>query len=614
MNLKSGESERMNPFDLMRYLACKGTRGSTVEDYPVVWSRTYTFKDRLPPFMTGSEAGTEDRINLNPRAGRVGVREIRHVGNLIWLFQNHTFWGKKLRPLRVSGAKADFSWRNRFINFLVHGKWMSEDPKWAEGNSNRKSWKWMPVNEYWASRLFASLQTTESLMNQFIMAFPDFAWSWDFFDGCAFHNLVELLRTEAGKTSPMSDGDYNNLAYVRLKKIRKLIKFAVHTNANFTDVYEHLGYSFTWMRMFLPRLEGRSDRASLYSGLLLCQVRGASLPPFEMGRRSVLEWERTVTTGCPPLSPSTALLLSSTVLEIHREIDKSLLPQKLSLAARMTINATSALGVSRDELGKVEAVSRILSEGREVPVYDLETGEETSLRMTWDGENTGTYLFHYSVEFCVTSPEAASEIQTFAVNEQSKSRIVSKSHVCVTIMLGILATMCSEWLALVPTSKSGMTASNHLWQLYKRMDQSNPASEFMWRAISTDKHGLDEEHADVFALSADMRTATDFGCWNRGRILLGTLAIKCLGLGTWYTGLCLRFLCGPRIVHLERSSMGLDGVVKTEPAITTTKRGWLMGDPGTKVLLHLVNLVARRVGQKMASELSVASDVSSLAS
>jgi hypothetical protein len=278
-------------------------------------------------------------------------------------------------------------------------------------------------------------------------------------------------------------------------------------------------------------------------------------------------------------------------------------------SASLKLSATSALGVTREELGKFEAVARIIADDLEVPVYDLDTGE-TIDHIKYDGEDTGTYLFWYSVWFCRTYPDKASEIEVFAVNEQSKSRIVSKSHICVSILLFVLSTMTSTWLSKVPSSTSGMTKSNHLWNLYKRVDKKNPAASFLWsREKGSDEHK--DVHPTMYALSADMKRATDYGCWNRGRLMMGTLAISCLGLGKWYTGLALRFLCGPRIAHVRNSEMGLDGVVTSTVTTVTTKRSWLMGDPGTKVILHLVNIVSRELGFQLAEEITVGSRSSS---
>jgi hypothetical protein len=604
--IKGPKPSRMDPFEFIRYASISGMHAEDYEDFEVHWSQSYSLKDRLPWFMTGKVPKGTKASRKIISAGRVMFKEIPYVGQILYLFQNYTFWGRSVRPQWDPNVKAyDFSNRNRLVNFLTRGLWIAEEPHHPQSTAQKPvSWWYMRPNEYWRSRLIGNLQTTESLMNQFMLGFPDFNWNWELYDACAWHNLNHLCLSESGKSSPMTDKDFAKINYVVLKQIRKRIKLIAHTDFNFNILAEDLPYAFNWMKPFLQRLTGAPFRHNLYTSLIICQTRATSLPPFEMGRRSLSKWIGVVTTESEELPPQLARHIKLALLSVHRKIDGTGLREELKTSANLEMSATAALGVTREELGKLEAVARILSLDMEIPTRDLRSGETTGL-IKHDGQNTGTYLFWYSIWFCSTHPDKASEIEVFAVNEQGKSRIVSKSHVCVTILLFGLSTVAQNWVARVPSSRAGMTSANDLWQLYQRLSPDNPAADFIWSIQNEDKSKQIETYSSIWAVSTDMEQATDFGCWNRGRVLLGTLCCTILGMGKWYIGLCLRFLCGERIAHVQHYSMGLDGKVETQPYTIRTKRGWLMGDPGTKILLHCTNIVARELGAIMAEELSV---------
>nr|CAK8177707.1 RNA-dependent RNA polymerase [Narnavirus sp.] len=145
----------------------------------------------------------------------------------------------------------------------------------------------------------------------------------------------------------------------------------------------------------------------------------------------------------------------------------------------------------------------------------------------------------------------------------NKARVITVGEAWLTVFLQPLSHVLSEFLKRDPDVRSSFTRG---WQGF----------EYCKRWTSP-KFGtpLPEER---FILSSDLKTATDYCPFGYSRSLLEGF-IDGLGIKTCYTKAWIEVLTSPRVYR---------GIIPEIP----TKRGILMGDPGTKVVLTLFNKAA----------------------
>lgn len=89
---------------------------------------------------------------------------------------------------------------------------------------------------------------------------------------------------------------------------------------------------------------------------------------------------------------------------------------------------------------------------------------------------------------------------------------------------------------------------------------------------------------DLYLIAGDYEEATDHIDWNRARLILDTY-LETAFLNTHYATTCVSLLLSPR--HFEEK--WIDD--------WTSRRGCLMGEPGTKVVLTILTKVAETLAR-----------------
>jgi hypothetical protein len=131
-------------------------------------------------------------------------------------------------------------------------------------------------------------------------------------------------------------------------------------------------------------------------------------------------------------------------------------------------------------------------------------------------------------------------------------------------------------IEVFPSSESGIGAANHAWNFFKRLSHNNPSASFIFK-----------EDVDTVVYSTDWETATDYCDPHIAAAMLNRLMAH-LGVPKWYRETCVFALTCPRQVEtLDKNQCPKE--------MFFTSRGVLMGDPVTKVVLHLYHLVGRRI-------------------
>lgn len=171
------------------------------------------------------------------------------------------------------------------------------------------------------------------------------------------------------------------------------------------------------------------------------------------------------------------------------------------------------------------------------------------------------------------------DVRLSTVLEPGKARIITVSRVEHSIVLHPLAHLLSTLIGSLPSSKTGMKASNHMWDTYVRIKKVNISEDGMYSGVTS------------FLASEDWKEATDSINPYVIKLILEGL-IRGLELPRFYARLCKILLTMPRRVY-ERDILKSENYL--QPFCVKTL-GIFQGDPLCKQMLHMSHLVPRKVG------------------
>nr|CAK8177710.1 RNA-dependent RNA polymerase [Narnavirus sp.] len=201
----------------------------------------------------------------------------------------------------------------------------------------------------------------------------------------------------------------------------------------------------------------------------------------------------------------------------------------------------------------------------EDPIYCLNqyTGYQLLQWSIEEGIRTGALVGSVYRSAEGIRPGRYPKIRASAIGEPgNKSRVVTIGEGWLTVLLQPYAHALIDILRGDPDAKAGLSRS---WQGF----------EFVKRWASRDVLPASDER---FILSSDLKTATDYCPHGYAKALLKGF-ITGLGFNTPFTELWADLVTSPRLYWKDGREY-------------QTKRGVLMGDPGSKVVLSLFNRVA----------------------
>jgi hypothetical protein len=246
--------------------------------------------------------------------------------------------------------------------------------------------------------------------------------------------------------------------------------------------------------------------------------------------------------------------------------------------------------------------------------------------MRWEKPKSGNmtkgeYIFWSAYHFCVCSdPDELSKVSVAVAVEPAKARTVTKQRAALKVVLDVINKICSWPLGKgLESSRSGMTKGHHAWETFKEFYHSKNASMFFnsplekqkYTNVSKKEFFVTRLYDTVFASSTDFSEATDYLQHSVASIIGGRWMARC-GLPKALRGIVQRCCYRPRIVEFKAN----DAVINylRQNGVQTVKydidkqgiaccrvklvTGVLMGDPLTKVVLHLLNASIRQYGRK----------------
>jgi len=570
----------------------------------VVWSGdVYRLQDDIPKRLLGSKYQGKGRKGSKFYSLRDGNVQM-HV------ITKHTHWGAQLLEWVLDRSCVEHGWAKRLhkkIKYFLAGM---HDPSWT--SSKREVFYGVnpEIRERRkrSLRFLQMLKTIDGVFVQKYLAYPEAGWSWHKYDRFILGMISVLLPEE------FHDGEISEVAietvksaYASIKEVRKHFKDSADRRRVSDLVTVMKSESDPIHRIFLVEYNWYSLERDTYRELMirgyLSQTRAAGTPPPIESIRSRIKFIETVTVNSVPLSIEEDRILSGAIGKLLSDLPDDAF-FGLQTKAGVRITTAASFEKTRAEGGSAQAVNDYLYEaniGRKARILNLNDGTVIEEKLLSE-LTVGEYIFWRSLENVLATPiESLREAFMVGVSEPGKTRVVTKARVSLKVVLDLVNGICSWPLAKgFESSLSGMTRESHGWNFFKEFFKH--ASElFQVKTRERTQTGaanfIEEMHyQDVFVSSTDYKTATDNLDHNVAR-KIGTAWMSKCGIPAVLKGIVVAVCYHPRTIFFSATGCmkGYGDPVKGVDSINKIllRKGVLMGDPLTKVVLHLINILVR---------------------
>jgi len=330
----------------------------------------------------------------------------------------------------------------------------------------------------------------------------------------------------------------------------------------------------------------------------MSQTRASGVPPRIVYDRTLAKTKAILTTPSDknlyeeikgPLARATDHLYSDLLTRFDSSKREDLF-QRVVSSAKISLSDSGEFFTKADLGGKLEASRRVLHAHESIPEVDLHTGDYTGKMLHKGIDSHGELLFHWAcgkfVDRSKIYQNNCMSCRISLVAELGKYRTITVSSLQHALLLHPMSHMGLTLLEAFPSSESGIGAANHAWNFFKRLSHKNPSASFIFN-----------EKIETSVMSTDWESATDY-CdpYIAGAMLNRFLNL--LGCPKWYRETVLLALTAPRQVEtLDRNGAPIE--------VFYTSRGVLMGDPVTKVILHLHHLIGRKIAGLLLQDVFV---------
>nr|WPR16639.1 MAG: RNA-dependent RNA polymerase [Yellow silver pine associated narna-like virus] len=504
---------------------------------------------------------------------RVVFKNLPNVRTAMKVLKRGTYW----YPQLVSKKKFRETAFMRKLARLLAGY------KTPEGPENFQVVKDHRIDGPSLQRFRSLLATIDGLLMQVVLALPG---------NSEFQNWERLDQLQRGAISNILDDYFRDqnperiTTFEKVKKVRKDIKmhgFNPISNLSKVDVPRELSA----MRVACSLVRGKTP-LSHYQVMILSQTRASGIPPRIVYDRTLAKTKAILTTPSSkelyeliagPLARATDHFYSDLLVRLGGAETRDLFFQGVVRNSKISLSDSGEFFTKTDVGGKLEASRRVLTSNPLIKEVNLETGKFTGKELD-SSSPIGERLFHWSCGKFVNRREVYSNnsmsCRISLVAELGKYRTITVSTLQHALFLHPFSHMGLKILEALPSSQSGIGAANHSWNFFKRLSHKNPSASFIF-----------DENIQTTVLSTDWSSATDYCDPYIAGAMLNRLCVS-LGVPRWYRETMLFALTAPRQVELlDRNGAPVE--------VFYTKRGVLMGDPVTKVVLHLHHLIGARL-------------------
>jgi len=542
-----------------------------------------------------------------------------------------THWGSRLislctpegvleafpRENSASRAKVS-SWAATLKGKIIHFLNGDPNPSWKKDLVTNLFETYSPQRSGRSKRLIEVLKTIDGMFLQRYSAFPEEKWNWTKFDVFVLRNLDVLLDDE------FLDGDLKDVSfksrYEELKDIRKLFKMLANKKEIIRCIdleTDEITSIPSWLRWLVPIWYAAMVQKGVrvdFLNAVLSQTRGCGTPPPIVILKTKVKFIETVTIE-PEVPSSTQKKILLNVLErVIKDLPDEIFTG-LTTKARISLSTAGCWETTAKEGGTLQTITELVNLGRcgkPVKILDLHTGIQIHEARLDDNCNVGEYIFWSCLEKVLSMPpEELRRAHLIVVKEPSKGRSVTKASAYLKVVLDTISKMVAWPLGKgFKSSKSGMLKSSHGWNFFLEFfDKDEEEMAFDPIQItelksSTESSLRQEVYRHLFVGSTDFSTATDFMEHWIGRYLSRAWMKKC-GIPPLLQMIVFQTSFMPREIHfVGRGYLSRYGE-QVDPENFIRKilllRGVLMGDPMTKVLLHLINIIIRKTAELLGN-------------
>jgi hypothetical protein len=443
--------------------------------------------------------------------------------------------------------------------------------------------KSMKPNKAAIQRLRSLLAIVDGLLMQVVLAFPgekEFQ-SWNRIDQIQRCLIAQLLDDF------FKDLDPNRvLTFDKVKGIRKNIK--MHGFNPLSDMsHVEVPRELSAFRVALSLIRGKTPLSHLQV-MIMSQTRASGVPPRAVYDRTLAQTKSILTTPSSkelyqlvagPLSRSVDHFYHDLLVRIGGSENREKFFSKMVDTSKVSLSDSGEFFTNTSDGGKLERSRIVLKTNPQIAEVDLHTGDLTG-RILTTNDSPGERLFHWSLNQWRDRSKVYSNnsmsCRMSLVAELGKYRVITVSTLQHAVLLHPFSHMGLEMLKAVPSSESGVAAANQAWNFFKRLSHKNPSASFIFN-----------ENIETSVFSTDWEQATNYCDPYIAGAMLNRLCFN-LGVPKWYRETMLFALTAPRQVEtLDRNGAPIE--------VFYTSRGVLMGDPVTKIVLHLHHLIGAKI-------------------
>nr|WAK75241.1 MAG: RNA-dependent RNA polymerase [Narnaviridae sp.] len=526
----------------------------------VCWNAENLWECQLPRSLTGL-------------GKRVSFYELPTLWHAQKVLMEGTYWFPRLMGKKTDAGN---SIHGKALLRLIGGYGSYTGPEEVYQMMHRK------ISREGVNKLRNILATVDGLVMQIVLSFfeTDFL-SWQRIDQVIYCMITQLLpdyfRQDTVGVNRLS-------TFEKVKKLRKAVKMAgFNPQQSVADV--NVPRELSFFRTICNMLGSSKSPLSMDRVMTLCQTRASGVPPRSVFLKTQRKLREVLTTPPDPTRwKAVGFYVGRGIDQLHYDILHGMSETKRErflsrclASAKISLSDSGEFFTKTAEGGKLEATRKVLSSIQEVDEIDLNTGFKTGRVLNQENSTVGDMIFnwacgHFTDRAHIYETNVMS-VRVSLVSELGKYRGITVSHLAHSVLLHVASHVLLEYIKEVPSSRSGVSAANHAWNFFKLLSHKNPAAEW----IFGDK--------DCYVFSTDWEDATNYCDHTVAQGLINRLMAK-LGFPTWYRQTVTFALCAPRQVEF------IDDETNVLERYFTT-RGVLMGDPVTKVVLHLYHIVAR---------------------
>jgi len=606
----------MNPFNIIKAYHVQERLGLQQSEILVWPGGVKRLTDQIPANVLNRLAGEGKRLFRR----KTHFTHIVNIDLKMDILYKHTHWGKLLNEM--CGPKYDeyhrrwaSTLRRRIKSFLLG----YSDPSWSkyqlgqmsetlvgpleQGRESRTLKYEARDPKVRAERFFQILRTIDGTFLQLNLGNLGAAWTWELFDKFVLSQLNQHLCDEFVDGTIYDQTVLDQPTYYeRLKIFRGQVKECFLRNLEFPTLNGETSIFRGQLRLLTDLPEGHY-RTQL--GGIMIQTRGCGTPPPIVSLKSKIKFLKTASAGSEPLKRSQLQLVSILLRKILNGIPDHIFTG-LTTKAGVSPTTSACFENLREEGGTSEHIRTIVREGRlgrNVKILNLDTSEFVSFK-SLEEIGIGSYIFWRCLEEVLSmTPEELREAKVVMIDEPGKSRTVTKGHAALKCILDTINGICSYPLKKgVDSSSSGMGKSNHGWNsfvsFYEEKEFRDMVFKIKSRTTSPHSIGIDQveyQYERCWTSFTDYSEATDKMDHKISSFIAEQWMLKC-GIPELLRGIVHETCYKPRKIYFNAtgilSDLGIWDKSK-EMFYITLRRGILMGDPLTKVCLHLDNKIAR---------------------